>query len=59
MRKPDNHVSVDIELIKNAAKTIQMLEEEGLEPSHITIQQTDVGEKGEFNLSYKLEGESE
>ena len=52
MRNPDNHVSVDIDVIKNAATTIEELEAAGLEPDFITIQQSDKGEAGEFNLTY-------
>ena len=57
MKNPDNHVSVDIELIKNAATTIEELEAAGLEPDRVTIQQSDVGHSGELNLAFKLEGE--
>jgi hypothetical protein len=56
MKSPDNHVSVDIEVIKEAATTIEELEADGLEPDKITIQQSDVGAKGELNLAFELEG---
>jgi hypothetical protein len=59
MKNPDNHVSVDIDVIKNAATTIEELEAAGLEPDRVTIQQSDVGTSGELNLAYKLAGEDE
>ena len=57
MKNPDNHVSVDIGVIKNAATTIEELEAAGLEPDRVTIQQSDVGNSGELNLAFKLVGE--
>ena len=56
MKNPDNHVSVDIELIKEAATTIEELEAAGLEPDMITIEQSNVGDEGEINLTYIAEG---
>lgn len=58
MKNPDNHVSVDIDVIKNAAVTIEELEAAGREPDKITIQQSDVGDEGEINLTYIAESEN-
>ena len=59
MRDADNHVSVETAIIKEAAVVIETLEKSGMEPDKVTIQQSNVGDKGEFNLVYKLEGDSE
>ena len=58
MRDADNHVSVGTGIIKQAADVIETLEESGMEPDRVTIQQSNVGDKEEFNLAYKLEGDS-
>jgi hypothetical protein len=58
MMDPDNHVSVDVEIIKQAATVVEELEADGHPPDYITIQQNDIGDKGEFNLCYELTGET-
>jgi len=56
MRNPDNHVSVDPQLLKDTVATIEELEAAGRGPDMITIQQSDVGDEGEINLTYTAEG---
>ena len=59
MRDADNHVAINIDLLKEIHTTVRHLEEAGLEPDRVTIQQTDMGDIGEINLAYATTSDNE